>query len=183
MKYTQNTLTVAKKLLGKIISVKHGNHTISGRIIETEAYRENDPACHAYLGKKTKRTEPMFLTGGHIYIYFIYGMHYCLNIVTENKGYAAAVLIRAIQPLSGIKVMKANRGLTVSEKNLANGPGKLVQALGIKPTCNGLYLENTNCPITISGQSAHSKNIHTSTRIGINKGKNLLWRFTLTGKT
>jgi len=151
--YEQSTIDVAKQLLGKFLIHRHADATLIGRIVETEAYLgPHDLACHASKGK-TKRTEVMFGAAGHAYVYFIYGFYNMLNLVTEAKDYPAAVLIRAVEPVSGIEQMKQNRksGLL---GNLASGPGKLCQAFAIDRALSGedvcgktLYLEDRGEPL------------------------------------
>ena len=130
-------------LLGWILVRQTQAGTIKLRVVETEAYHQDDPASHSFRGQ-TARTAPMFEAGGRLYVYFTYGMHYCLNIVTGARGRGEAVLIRAGEPLQGLEIMQENRfgnvtGSTYHKNvkgpsfhNLANGPGKLTQALGIK---------------------------------------------------
>lgn len=128
--YEQPTVQVARKLLGKYLVRKHPDGKTVGRIVETEAYiGPKDLACHAARGR-TVRTEIMFGPAGHAYVYFIYGFYYCLNIVTEEKDFPSAVLIRAVEPLDGIELMKVRRR-TEKLHNLASGPGKLCQAFAI----------------------------------------------------
>jgi DNA-3-methyladenine glycosylase len=134
--YQQNTIEVARQLLGKVLVHHHAEGTTVGRIVETEAYvGPEDKACHAARGR-TARTEVMFGEPGHAYVYFIYGFHYMLNIVTERDGFPAAVLIRAVEPLRGLSLMKKRRG-TDELRNLASGPGKLCQAFAIDRSLNG----------------------------------------------
>jgi DNA-3-methyladenine glycosylase len=193
--YLQRTLKVAKDLLGKHLIRKIGRSTLIGKIVEVEAYLgEKDPASHAYRGK-TKRNEVMFLEGGHLYVYFTYGMHYCCNVVTEKKGIGHAVLLRAIEPVEGIERMMKNRKKNRSngiiknrsdgvledwrnEKmvNLTNGPAKLCQAFGVARTQNGTDLLGDEIFITNRPKIPNSK-IGQSTRIGIRNGKEKLWRF------
>lgn len=146
---------------------------IGGIIIETEAYVEEDEASHSFRGR-TKRTAPMFEEAGHIYMYFIYGMHWCLNIVTGPKGHGEAVLIRALKPTRGIELMKHYRKTDV-EARLTNGPGSLVQALAIPPTYSGLKLEQTKLELLLPKKIV--KNIQISERIGIKKAREKPWRF------
>jgi DNA-3-methyladenine glycosylase len=176
--YDRPTLKVARELLGKYLVVKKGRSYVSGKIVETEAYvGRNDPASHAYRGM-TPRNEVMFGAPGYAYVYLTYGMHHCLNFVTERKGFPAAVLIRALEPVEGIQIMK-RRKKTVDLKNLTSGPAKLCQALRIDRTLNGADLcsdmirveDRGNKPITIA----------SSTRIGIKEGKDKKWRFYIEG--
>ena len=137
--YQQPTLDVARQLLGKYLVRKHGDGTTIGRIVETEAYiGPQDLACHASKGR-TRRTEVMFGPAGHAYVYFIYGFYNMLNLVTEIVDYPAAVLIRAVEPLEGIELMKARRRSN-SLRDLASGPGKLCQAFAIDRSLNGADL-------------------------------------------
>ena len=146
--YEQNTLDVARQLLGKYLIRRHPEGTTVGRIVETEAYvGPEDKACHASRGR-TPRTEIMFGHAGYAYIYMIYGFHYMLNIVTEAADFPAAVLIRAVEPLNGVRLMQFRRG-TDQLRSLASGPGKLCQAFAIDRALNGndvcgqvLYLED-----------------------------------------
>jgi len=177
--YLQPTLRVAKELLGKIIVRKFKNQTLAGRIVETEAYiGENDPASHAF-GGMTRRNKIMYLSGGHIYVYFTYGMHYCFNVVTEKEGFPAAVLIRAVEPIEGIELMKKLRG-TDEIYNLTNGPAKFCQAFGIDISLNGASLLGDEIFIVESTDNFKFK-IGRSPRIGIRSGLDKKWRFFIAG--
>jgi len=180
--YQQPTLEVARSLLGKKLVRQHDQQKLMGLIVETEAYiGENDTACHASKGK-TQRTEIMFGRAGHAYVYFIYGMHYMLNIVTESEGKPAAVLIRAIQPINHIDILKLHRNID-NEKLLTNGPAKLCQAYNINKAFNDwdlclgkeLWIETMD--------ESNNYQIQSSPRIGIDyaeeKDRNAHWRFTL----
>ncbi|MEX0805263.1 MAG: DNA-3-methyladenine glycosylase [Candidatus Binatia bacterium] len=137
--YEQPTIDVAKQLLGKYLVRNHAGGTTAGRIVETEAYiGPQDKACHASRGR-TPRTEVMFGPAGHAYVYFIYGFYNMLNLVTEAKDYPAAVLIRAVEPVDGIELMKTRRE-NGALRNLASGPGKLCQAFAIDRSLNGADL-------------------------------------------
>lgn len=146
--YMQDTLTVSRELLGKVLVHKTSESTISGIIVETEAYLgAEDKAAHSYNGRRTARNEVMYGPGGFSYVYFIYGMYDCFNVVTQPAGTAQAVLIRALEPLQSLEAMSVNRfsrDLTALNKkdikNLTNGPGKLCRALNIDRSCNGLDL-------------------------------------------
>ncbi len=143
--YLQDTLTVAKELLGKYLYICMDTTPMIGRIVETEAYiGPDDKACHAYNGRRTSRTEVMYKNGGHAYIYQIYGMYFCLNIVTGDNTAGTGVLIRGLEPIAGMEQMAENRynkewdQLSVKEiKNMTNGPGKLCKALNIDKKYNG----------------------------------------------
>jgi len=170
-----DTVAVAKNILGKRIIRKIGNQTITGIIIETEAYRHaDDPASHAHR-KITDRNKVMFGEVGVAYVYFTYGMHYCFNVVARNPRIAAgAVLIRAIKPEKGIEAMLKNRN-NVNLKNLTNGPAKLAQALQITKEHYGLDLTK-NSKLYIS-EGAKPKKIIASPRVGIREGVDKLWNF------
>jgi len=137
--FARDTLTVARELLGqRLVHVWNGERLV-GRIVEVEAYvGEDDEACHASCGP-TDRNAPMYGPPGHAYVYFIYGMHHCFNVVTERKGYPAAVLIRALEPLEGLDVMRRCRD-NRPDRQLTNGPAKLCQALGIDRRLTGADL-------------------------------------------
>jgi DNA-3-methyladenine glycosylase len=161
--YRRPAVQVARELLGKILSFEDA----SARIVETEAYLgEDDGAAHSARGI-TPRTQVIFGPPGHAYVYLIYGMYDCLNIVCEPEGIAGCVLIRALEPISGLK-------------GLANGPGKLTRAMGINRTHNGVDV--TRGPITIHAPArAEQFEIATSTRIGITKSADLPLRFFIEG--
>ena len=151
--YEQTTIDVAKQLLGKYLVRKHPEGNTVGRIVETEAYiGPRDLACHASKGR-TARTEVMFGPAGHAYVSFIYGFYNMLNLVTEAEGYPAAVLLRAVEPVDGIELMKTRRQ-NGALRNLASGPGKLCQAFAVDRSLNGvdlrgnvLYLEDRGEPV------------------------------------
>jgi len=173
--YSKDTVTVAKNLLGKRIIRKIGRNEISGIITETEAYRyDDDPASHAFR-KITDRNKIMFGDVGLAYVYFTYGMYFCFNVVAKNpKKAAGAVLIRAIAPEKGIKIMQKNRGIQ-NLKNLTNGPAKLAQALDITKEHYGADLTKKSRLYITEG--IKSKKITTSQRIGITKAIDKLWNF------
>ena len=163
----------AQELLGKVLVRYDGNEILSGRIVETEAYHQFDPASHSYRGK-TKRCATMFEEGGKAYVYMIYGMYYCLNVVTEPKGVGSAVLIRAIEPLQGLEKMKERR-TNDKDLKLTNGPGKLCRALNIKKDSDGVDLLSGDIKIY---QDSHFKcDIVQTTRIGIREKETKLFRF------
>lgn len=171
--YSRNTETVAKELLGKILVHKTSKATLKGKIVETEAYfGSKDPASHAYR-KKTKRNYLMFETPGKAYVYFSYGNHWLFNIVAKEMKVPGAVLIRALEPMEGIDIMKRNRGIK-EIKNLTNGPGKLTKALDIGKGQNGMCLTGNELFLKDSNEKFE---IVRTNRIGISKGKNKLLRF------
>ena len=179
--YTRDVLIVAKELLGKILVKKEKGLILSGVIVEVEAYDgEIDEAAHTYIGR-TKRNEIMFGTGGFFYVYFTYGAHFCCNIVTGIEGKGTAVLIRAVEPLEGEKIMIKNRfGRDLkSEKekfNLTSGPGKVCQAFSITKEHYGIDLTGNEIFIINSGM-LNEDEIGVSQRIGIKKSVHLPWRF------
>jgi DNA-3-methyladenine glycosylase len=172
--YNRSTLKVAKELLGKYLVIEKNGKYVSGKIVETEAYiGPDDPASHAYRGL-TPRNKVMFGEPGYAYVYLTYGMHHCLNFVTERKGFPAAVLIRALEPADGIEIMKERRK-TKDLKNLTNGPAKLCQALGIDRTLNGADL--CSDIIYVEDRGDKPTKIVSTSRIGIKEGKDKKWRF------
>ena len=184
--YAQETITVAKQLLGCFLVHLEGEETTLGRIVETEAYLWNDPAAHGFVGK-TKRNSVLFGPVGHAYVYFIYGLHYCVNVVSGQEGKGEAVLIRALEPLQGIPVMQKRRH-TEQLSRLCSGPAKLTEALAITLAFNGVPLFDG--PLQIwspeslpSASPIESAEIVETTRIGISKAKELPLRFYLKGSS
>ena len=173
--YSKDTVIVAKNLLGKKIIRKIGRREITGTITETEAYRhKDDPASHAF-GNITERNKVMFGNVGLAYVYFTYGMYFCFNIVAKNqKKEAGAVLIRAIEPEKGLKIMQKNRGKQ-DTKNLTNGPAKLAQALEITKKQYGVDVTKKSEIYIMEGTKP--KKIIASPRIGISKATDKKWNF------
>ncbi|HHX77119.1 MAG TPA: DNA-3-methyladenine glycosylase [Firmicutes bacterium] len=171
--YLKETAEVARQLLGKILVHNTEEGLVSGIIVETEAYlRENDPGCHAACGM-TKRNEVMFEEGGIAYVYLIYGMYYCFNVVTGQKGDGEAVLVRAVEPLEGLEVMARARGRK-DPYALCSGPGKLCQAFGIDARHNGKPLMGPDLGIMEGKKTGRVK---VSPRVGLTRGKDKLLRF------
>jgi DNA-3-methyladenine glycosylase len=162
---------VARDLVGCV--VRHGE--TAGRIAETESYHMEEPACHAYAGV-TSRTRTLFGPPGHAYVYFSYGIHSLLNAVAEEEGVGAAVLIRALEPVDGIELMRERRRVARDEE-LCNGPGKLTQALGIGLSLNGTSLEDGPIEILRREPGARDPRVVIGERIGISKAADLPWRF------
>ncbi len=177
--YARDTVSVARELLGNILVNNSSGEVTAGRIVETEAYVQGDPACHASRGI-TPRNRVMFGPPGHAYVYFIYGMYYCFNAVSAPEGVGEAILIRALEPLAGIELMQARRGRErLSE--LCSGPAKLVQAMGITRGHNGADLTAGSLYIC-RGEATQEKGVVVSTtRIGIKDGTDLPFRFYLEG--
>ena len=173
--YLRDCVIVAKDLIGKILVRKKGRRVYAGIIVETEAYKGSlDSASHSYNGK-TKRNEVMFEEGGICYVYFTYGNHYCMNVVTDVKDTAYAVLIRALEPVEGIEQMKKNRN-TMNIYNLTNGPGKLTKAFEIDKKLNGASFRGKELYICEPVEPGNYK-IVVSKRIGISKNVDKLWRY------
>ena len=174
--FAQPTVELAKALLGKYLV--YGE--LKGKIVETEAYLyKDDPACHASRGM-TPRNKPMFGPAGTLYVYFIYGMHYCMNVVSGKVGEGEAVLIRAVEPISGLDRMRERRGKDhrAAIESLCNGPGKLTQAFGITKEHNNLSLLDGELRIH---DSREKPDIESSKRIGLTVGKELELRFFIKG--
>ncbi|MES2801606.1 MAG: DNA-3-methyladenine glycosylase [Bdellovibrionota bacterium] len=173
--YQRDTTLVARELLGKrLVHIVNGKR-LSGIITETEAYLGiKDRGCHTFGNKKTKRTESMYLTGGHSYVYLIYGIYDCLNVVTQKEDIPEAVLIRSLEPDEGLTTMAKNRKQKTFDPenkkhlwNLTTGPGKLAQALKITRNHNELLLTDDQIFIEDVGAKIKSSNIIASPRIGI----------------
>lgn len=184
--YRRDTLLVAKELLGKKLVHKINDRILSGIIVETEAYMGiQDKAAHSYGGRKTERTKVMFEAGGVSYIYFIYGLYYCFNVVTAEEGIPQAVLIRALQPVEGIEdmaLLRVNKNIKELTKkqiiNIANGPAKLCSALKLDKTLNAVNL--TSDILYIEDVNYNNFEIVETTRIGIDyaeEAKDYPWRF------
>ena len=177
--YDRDTIAVARDLLGKAIVRELPGIRLSVKIVETEAYvGPHDKACHASKGM-TERNKVMFGEPGHAYVYFIYGMYYCLNIVTENAGYPAAVLIRAGEPLEGVDAMWGFRKKAKKLEDLTSGPGRLCMALSIDRTLNGADLCKKG-PLYVEDADHPDLEIVNATRIGVDYAaeyKDKPWRF------
>jgi DNA-3-methyladenine glycosylase len=182
--YSLRSTLVARDLIGKTIVRRLDNSSyLRGIIVETEAYGGlKDPASHAY-GGLTKRNEAMFGEAGYTYVYFTYGFHHCLNIVTGKIGDAQAVLIRAIEPIEGLGSMRKFRGNKISDIDLTSGPGKICQALNIDRSLNKVDVTSSSSPIYLeempndSAKQVINRKIATSPRIGISSGTENKWRF------
>lgn len=180
--YDRETEVVAQELLGAIIECSTPEGTATAMIVETEAYvGEHDLACHAAAGR-TRRTEPLYGAPGMSYVYFIYGVHWCFNAVTRGEGLPSAVLVRAVEPLTGIALMKDRRGERPRDVDLTNGPGKLCEALGISGALNGLSLQRK--PLVIrEGRTVSASEIETTPRIGISRAVDWPLRYLIRGNS
>jgi DNA-3-methyladenine glycosylase len=174
------SVEAAPKMLGCFLVRETPAGRIKLKIVETEAYHQEDPASHSFRGI-TPRTAPMFEAGGRLYVYFTYGMHYCINIVVGQKGVGEAVLIRAAEPVEGIEIMQANRKIT-DINSLTNGPGKLAQALGISDTAlSGKILNKSSIILEPPKLETNPQDIVIASRVGITKAADLPWRFYIRG--
>ena len=186
--FERSALIVAKEIIGKVLVRKVNGKILKGKIVESEAYiGDIDKACHAYGGRRTPRIEPLYGKSGIAYVYFIYGMYHCFNIITEKEGKAEGVLIRAIEPIQGIEEMSQNRYKDKYEnlnnykrKNLTNGPSKLAIAFGItKEDSWNDMIENEKFYIEDNNENEQIYIIEDK-RIGIDyaeEAKDFLWRF------
>ncbi len=174
--YDRDTELVARDLLGKVLRCVTPEGVASGRIVETEAYvGEHDAACHAAAGR-TARTEVLYGKPGRAYVYFIYGMHWCVNAVTRAQGLPSAVLIRAIEPIEGVELMRSRRRGARATRDLTNGPGKLCAALGITGAQNGVSLRDSALTIR-AGAPVRDRDVAITPRIGIAKAADWPLRF------
>jgi len=179
-----DTLGVARDLLGKLLVVPTSDgRRVSGMIVETEAYLgEIDKAAHSYGGRRTARNEITYADGGHVYVFFVYGMYYQLNLVTGLVDHPHVVLIRAVEPVDGIEIMRERRG-EMKDKNLTSGPGKLCIAFGITRDLNGEDLLGDR--IWVEGHRDLKKSeIASGPRVGIDYAEEFVdepWRFWVKG--
>jgi DNA-3-methyladenine glycosylase len=171
MNYARSVHEVARDLVGA--TLRHG--VTAGRIVEVESYHQEEPASHAFIGPRP-RTEVLFGPPGFAYVYRSYGIHALLNAVAEDEGVGAAVLIRAVEPLDGIEVMRERRRVA-RDIELTNGPGKLTEALGIGLDLNGVSLDSGPIAIEPRPADARAPRVVTGQRIGITKAVELPWRF------
>lgn len=187
--YNRDPRLVARELLGKIVVRDEGAQRIAGRIVETEAYLGTDDAAAHSAAGRTARNAVLFGPPGFAYVYFIYGMHYCLNVSCLPDGEAGGVLIRALAPLLGIEAMARNRDLELADpprltqlRNLTSGPGRLAEALAItRPRDNGLDLTRKDSGLWIAEDGHATGRIMATSRIGITRSVEHLWRFVIAG--
>lgn len=192
--YTRDTITVSKELLGKVLVHKTKEYSVAGRIVETEAYLgPEDKAAHSYGGRKTPRVEIMYAEGGYSYVFTIYGMYQCFNIVTERTSNPQAVLIRALEPIAGLELMAQNRYSksykdlsNTQNKGLTNGPGKLCKAMNIGKEQNKIDMCHKNGvdDIYVYDDGYKDFQIEASERINIDYAEEYIhmpWRFFIKG--
>lgn len=166
--FLHDTVTVARAILGCVLWRRIDRQLLAARIVETEAYLgANDAASHARRGLRSARNESMYLEGGHAYVYFTYGMHWCMNVVTQEEDVAEAVLLRAAEPLRGIDEMRARRFKAKRDQDLMNGPGKLCSALAIDKSLDGENLRGARLYITARDIDVDDEDIAVSPRIGV----------------
>lgn len=171
---------MARALLGRVLECDLGRERVAGRIVEVEAYRGGrDPASHAFRGE-TPRNRVMFGPAGHAYVYFTYGMHHCLNVVCGRKGVAAAVLVRALEPLAGLALARERRGVHEASR-LMRGPGCVARALGLTRADDGTDLVSGPLRVTAAPPERNGRRIVAGERIGIRVGLEHRWRFWLEG--
>jgi DNA-3-methyladenine glycosylase len=184
--FSHDPRKVSQDILGKLLVRKNGRNPLIARIVEVEAYLgTEDAAAHAASGR-TARNSVLFGPPGHAYIYFIYGNHYCLNVSCLPDGVPGCILVRALEPLSGIKEMAALRGITLDGiknlKLLTSGPGRLAEAFGItRQQDNGKDLTNTKSDLFIADDGSRKGKITTTTRIGLSKAADLPLRYMVSG--
>ncbi len=169
--FARNALEVARDLIGCSFFVDG----IGGRIVETEAYRQDDPCCHAYSGR-TARNAVLFGPPGHLYVYFTYGMHFCANTACEEEGTGAGVLLRALEPETGLELMAQRRGVG-RPRLLTSGPARLAQALGIDRAFNGLPVWERPLAILPRPPGVPEPEVVTTARIGVRGADRRPWRF------
>ncbi|MGH9457753.1 MAG: DNA-3-methyladenine glycosylase [Thermoanaerobaculia bacterium] len=183
--YRGEPVAIARALLGCVLQRRVDGDLLTARIVETEAYLgANDPASHARRGLRSQRNESMYLPGGHAYVYFTYGMHYCLNVVTGEADVAEAVLLRAAQPLEGIERIRRNRPKTRREFDLLSGPGRLCMGLEIDRALDGVSFASEELSIAARDTDLAEDDIAVSPRVGVEgAGEAAVWplRFFLAG--
>ena len=178
--YARPSTVVARELLGRVF-VRSGRAgaRVAARIVETEAYEQTDPASHSFRGI-TARNAVMFGPAGHLYVYFTYGMHFCMNVVTDREGWGSAVLLRAAEPLEGVATMRRRRG-TTDPRLLCSGPARFSQALGIDRRFDGVDLVDGSTLWIERGVPVPSARVEIGPRVGIRSGVEQPWRFSVAG--
>ena len=183
--YDRDPRKVSRALLGKVLVRRERGRVLAGRIVETEAYLDGDPAAHSYVGR-TARNDVLFGPPGRCYVYFIYGNHYCLNVSCLPDGTPGAVLFRALEPLVGMERMAVARGAVIANakqlKMLTSGPGRMAQAFGVtRERDNGKDFFDTKSDLIIVDDGYRVRKIEATPRIGITKAADLPWRYLVHG--
>lgn len=168
---------VARDLIGVVVAVDGG--AVAARLVETEAYTGDDPACHAYRGR-TARNAPLFGPPGHAYVYRSYGVHWCLNVATGEDGQAQGVLLRAAEPLAGLATIRTRRGDRVAERDLLRGPGRLTQGLAVDGSLSGADLCGEHPPVALLADGA-APEVASGPRVGVSRAADRRLRFTASG--
>ena len=177
--YARASPVVARDLLGRLLVRRDPQGLLVGRIVECEAYQQDDPASHSYRGP-TARTAVMFGPAGHLYVYFTYGMHFCMNVVTGRPGEGSAVLLRAVEPLEGLELMRSRRP-GAPDRLLCAGPARLTQAYRIGRGDNGLDLAAGGPLFVAAGTPLPEDRVAVDLRVGITRAVELPWRFSEAG--
>jgi DNA-3-methyladenine glycosylase len=183
--YQQDTVSVARALLGCVLWRRLGRVLLAAQLVEVEAYLgANDSASHARRGLRSARNESMYLEGGHAYVYFTYGMHWCMNVVTQEADIAEAVLLRAAEPVRGIETMRERRPKAKRDRDVMNGPGKICSAMAIDKSLDGEPLDGKTLWLAPRNIELGEDDIEVSHRIGVeNSGEAAAWplRFCIRG--
>jgi DNA-3-methyladenine glycosylase len=177
--FERHATLVAPDLLGRILVRGRPPERVVGRIVEVEAYTEDDPASHSFRGR-TARNETMFGPPGHLYVYFTYGMHFCSNVVTGRVGEGSAVLLRALEPLEGLERMALRRG-TADPRRLCAGPARLAEAFGITRELNGADLVRGDEILLFAGEPTAPARVERTPRVGVRLAIDRRWRFLVRG--
>ena len=180
----EDVVQIARALIGKLLVTNFDGERTTGVITETEAYHQNEKACHAYNGRHTTRTDILFEHGGYAYVYLCYGIHNLFNVTTGSNGEASAVLIRAFEPVEGLDIMLKRRGFRSKNTRVSSGPGMLTKALGVDLSCNRMSLVNSECLWIEEHKQITDQEISSSPRIGVDYAEEdalLPWRFFLNG--
>ena len=176
--FARDPRVVAPELLGLLLVGADGR---AGRIVEVEAYADDDPAAHSF-GGRTARNASMFGPAGHLYVYRSYGLHWCANVVCSTPGVGAGVLLRALEPVAGLEAMRAARGPAIVDRDLCRGPGRLAQAMGITGADDGIDLLAKGSRFALRREAeTRACEIHATARIGISKAKDAPWRWLVGG--
>lgn len=174
--FARDALVVAPALVGMLLI--RADEGLVARIVETEAYREDDPACHAYR-RRTERNEPLYGPPGHAYVYFNYGMHWCLNVATGEDGVAQGCLLRAAEPLAGVDLLRARRG-RATDRDLLRGPGRLGQAFALGGSWSGADLCAPGSVLHLADDGTRPE-VVAGPRVGVSRAADLPWRFSTPG--